>query len=123
MSDAPKRMSPERLEELLRAAVQDADAPNPVVRVLLAEQRELIAEIEALRADNNRVLVEAIRLAVEARKLAAECEAARARLTPLGVAYRTLAADTASQPNAVAYAAARAATDASGALARHGGGA
>lgn len=51
MPDAPKRMSPERLEELRSAAVRHADAPSPVARIKLAEQRELIAEIDALRAE------------------------------------------------------------------------
>ena len=133
MPDAPKRMSPERLEEL-RTLPEVSGLPY----YRMQEGRELIAEIDALRAENKRVLVEAICLTVEARKVAIECKAWRKAWD--GRDHRDAGyADPYHSHNKpgqwdegrpcpscrrfMDVQAARAATDASGALARHGGGA
>ena len=125
MSDAPKRMSPERLEELRQARAVHSCVQHPVLRAMLAAQwYELVEEIDALRADYNTV--------------AAECEAWRKAWDErddrdAGYADPYHSHNTPGQwdegrpcPSCrrfMAVQAARAATDANGALARHGGGA
>ena len=123
MPDVPKRMSPERLEELRSAAVRHADAPSPVARIKLAEQRELIAEIDALNAENARLAADNICLTVEARKLAAECRCGRQYDELIHICDHDPTRPCRACEAAKALDAARASTDASGALARHGGGA
>lgn len=125
MPDAPKRMSPERLEELRQARAVHSCVQHPVLRAMLAAQwYELVEEIDALRADYNTV--------------AAECEAWRKAWDErddrdAGYADPYHSHNTPGQWDEgrpclsclrfMAVQAARAATDASGALARHGGGA
>ena len=135
MPDVPKRMSPERLEEL-RTLPEVSGLPY----YRMQEGRELIAEIDALQSELAGAIkalgggVAAIADALaDCKAVASECEAwrkAESEMQMLSFAYDTLFTEDCDHPKLDGWRAlieatrlARIATDASGALARHGGGA
>lgn len=136
MSDAPKRPTPEQVEEI-RGLLADGWSSYTAQKMLLAEIDALRSQVATLtverdEAQDRLILSEARQLKAnderdsaiaDCKALAAECRCSRQYDNLLHTCDRDPTRPCRACEAAQALEAARVATNASGALARHGGGA